>query len=110
LRLVLQNLIGNALKYTRTRESAEIEIGADKRAPGDAVIHVRDNGVGFDMRYSDKLFGVFQRLHREQDFEGTGIGLATAQRIVHRHGGEIWGEGAPDQGAKFSFTIALAES
>ena len=109
LRIVLQNLISNAIKYSRNRAVAEIEIGALRNPQGETVVYVRDNGVGFDMRYSNKLFGVFQRLHREDEFEGTGIGLATVRRILHRHGARIWGEGEPDRGATFSFTVTVAE-
>ena len=109
LRIVLQNLISNAIKYTRKRAVAEIEIGALLNSQGETVVYIRDNGVGFDMRYSSKLFGVFQRLHREEEFEGTGIGLAMVRRILHRHGARIWGEGEPDRGATFSFTVTLAE-
>jgi PAS domain S-box-containing protein len=108
IRQVLGNLIGNAIKYTRQRETAEIEIGTAGEEEGRAVVFVRDNGAGFDMNYVHKLFGVFQRLHRADEFEGTGIGLATVRRVVSRHGGRVWAEGAVGSGATFYFTIRRA--
>jgi signal transduction histidine kinase len=109
MKIVFANLLSNAVKYTRGREPAVIEVGTGSR-DGISTIYVRDNGVGFDPKYSDKLFGVFQRLHRKEEFEGTGIGLATVQRIVKRHGGTIWAEAEFGKGAAFYFTMQPTEN
>jgi light-regulated signal transduction histidine kinase (bacteriophytochrome) len=108
IRHVWGNLIGNALKYSARRDQPRVSISG--RSEGaEAIYTVADNGVGFDMRYADKLFGVFRRLHSAEDFPGTGVGLAIAHRIVQRHGGRIWAESTPDEGSRFNFSLPMPQ-
>lgn len=109
MKQVLYNLLANAVKFTRTRAPAIIEIGQVSQ-DGEQVIFVRDNGVGFNMKFADKLFGIFQRLHRTQDFEGTGVGLAIVQRLIRRHGGRVWVEAELDRGATFYVSLPAGEA
>src|SRR5690606_23364843 len=101
---------GNAIKFSRDRSPAVIEIGRTETADGEVAYFVRDNGVGFDMAHAGQIFGVFQRLHLQEEFEGTGIGLATVERIIRRHDGQVWAEAAPDQGATFFFTLGAGRT
>jgi light-regulated signal transduction histidine kinase (bacteriophytochrome) len=107
IRAVMSNLVANAIKFTGKQRQAVIEVGGRAEAR-ENVYYVRDNGVGFDMKYAGRLFGAFQRLHSEGEFEGTGVGLATVQRIIHRHGGRVWAEGKAGEGAVLYFTLPRA--
>lgn len=110
MRQVWLNLLGNAVKYSARSEPAVIEVDCRTTPEGERHFSVRDNGVGFDMAYADKLFGVFQRLHKASDFPGTGIGLASVRRVVARHGGRVWAESEPGRGATFHFILPAQDS
>ena len=106
---VFQNLLGNALKYSRNKAYAVIEVDSIQQPGKPPVIFVRDNGAGFNRKYADRLFGAFQRFHNDSEFEGTGVGLATVNRIIQKHGGTIWAESEPDNGATFYFALQMTE-
>jgi light-regulated signal transduction histidine kinase (bacteriophytochrome) len=108
MRQVFANLLSNAIKYTKPKEIAIIEVGGI-REENENIYYVKDNGVGFDMENADKLFNIFQRLHSQEEFEGTGIGLVIVKRIVEKHGGRVWAEGRPKEGAKFCFALPVKE-
>jgi light-regulated signal transduction histidine kinase (bacteriophytochrome) len=105
LKIVMTNLLSNAIKFTRNKQHAKIEVGYKQPDPGEIVFYVKDNGAGFNEEYRDKLFKLFQRLHRIEEFEGTGLGLAIIKRIIQRHDGRVWAEGIVDEGATFFFSL-----
>jgi len=106
LRQVMLNLISNALKYSSKKEHPIVEIFSEEK-DGEIVFSVKDNGAGFDMKYYDKLFGVFQRLHKQNEFEGVGVGLAIVHRVITKHGGKVWAQGKVNEGARFNFSLTI---